>query len=559
MIKKIILNMSVGMLFIAHSFAQPCYPDKIITAAYATGGSSVNKDKVLWLTWGSNNQSVYPYGTHNRPLGVGSKSYASIKLSEEKYLCIEATIVSLSGSINSYAPGNYSGDSLDDLYNIGGMGSSNKLVSGIKNNSDMSECKITIECKATINGEPIRISGLVIADAESLDTSRNEYIYAKAKGSWHIVELKKNTNSSSYEVQKINNTDGDQTIKFIKGNNNVTAAVSFLSFNEEAYNKSIANPDLSVRFEATLKGTGTTALALGLLTPNADLGDAPVSYGAPVHLLQDLNFSEDNILAFEESVIYDAKLIYNAFNKNNISQQDYDAAVALESSKNISSLIPVSLKDDFIIKRSAAYSKATNQLRANELRDLYNNLGVYNINTTSYNSGSLDIMEGSYLGSTAPDADATSLHSKNAVGDDNSGNSLTEENAWPNSVQKFSYKSTYAPGANFSVVIPFKNGKKGAKIVGWIDFDLNGTFDANEMAYQALTQDATEGTVTLSWTIPTTRKPYSTYARLRYIDPFNVDALSPTNNVYYGEVEDHRIYILGPSIVNPALRNKADN
>ena len=552
--------MSVGMLFIAHSFAQPCYPDKIVTAAYATGGSSVNKDKVLWLTWGSDNQIVYPYGKHNVGIGVGAKSYASIKLSDEKYLCIEATIISITdGAVSSYAPGNYSGDSLDDLYNIGGTGGNNKLVSGIRNSSNGKSSTLRINCKATINGEPIRLAGLVLADAESL--ASGEYINAKAKGSWHLVELKqKVTNSNPYSVRKVNHLDGSQTIHFMRGNDDNTGAIAFLSFNEDAYNKSNSNPDLSIEFEATLKGGGLTAMALGLLTPNADLGDAPVSYGAPVHLLQDLTFTNDNILSIDEQVAYDSDLVFKAFDKNNINSEQFNYAKQLEESLDFQNRLPDAISNELSTLRNSIYSSsANNQSKANDLKNLFKFLGSTNINTTTYNSGSLITTQGSFLGTTAPDADATSLHTKNALGDDNTGNSITEENAWPNEVQKFSYKSTYAPGANFSVVIPYKNGKKGAKIVGWIDFDLNGTFDANEMAYHTLTQDATEGTVTLSWKIPTTRKPYSTYARLRYIDPFNVDALSPTNNVYYGEVEDHRIYILGPSIVNPALRNKADN
>lgn len=550
------------MLFVTHSFAQACFPDKIVTAAFASGGSSVNKEKVLWLTWGSTSMVLNPYGKHNISISVGDKSYASIKLSNEKYLCVEATIISISGgAISSYASGNYSGDSMDDLYNIGGTGGNNKLVSGIRNSSNANSSTIRINCKATINGEPIRLAGLVLADSESL--ASGEYINAKAQGSWNLVELKKNTSQASYNVRKINNPDGSQTMNFLKGNDRNTAAIAFLSFNENAYNKDILNPDLSVEFEATLKGGGLTAMSIGLLTPNADLGDAPVSYGAPVHLLQDLTFTFDNIFSIDQSVINDANEIIQHFSYSSITSDQYNDAKAFEETKDILNRIPTSFYNSFLSRRVNAYS-ATNSMQqtANNLvslyRDLVNDMGVVNVNTVNYSPGELITHQGSFLGSTAPDQDATSMHSKNAVGDDLSGNSTSDENAWPSDVQKFSYKSSYAPGANFSVVIPYKNGKPGAKIVGWIDFDLNGQFDENEMAYVTLNESSQlNGFVTLNWIIPTTRKPYSTFARLRYIDPFNVGTLSPTNNVYYGEVEDHRIYILGPSIINPALLNRA--
>src|SRR5690606_340014 len=154
---------------IIQSSAQPWFPGQIVTAAVATGGSSVIKERVLWLTWGSTDQTDYPYGRHGRALSEGDKSYASILLGSGQYLCIEAEITDISGgAINSYAPGNYVGDSMDDLYNIGGTDGDNQLVAGIINRNGGDQSVVTFKCKATISGKPIRISGLVVADAESL-------------------------------------------------------------------------------------------------------------------------------------------------------------------------------------------------------------------------------------------------------------------------------------------------------------------------------------------------------------------------------------------------------
>lgn len=294
-----ILSIGLVMLVTSTRLQAQCYTNEVVTASFATGGSSPYIDDVLWLTWGSNNQTTHPHGRHGRTLAVGAKSFASIELGNNQWLCIEAEITAITGGvIRSYAPGNYSGDYLDDLYNIGGVGSNNQLVSGIINSTSGQNNTITIVCKATIDGVPIRLAGLVVADAESLASA--EYIYTTADGEWTLVEVNKNLNRGPYRVRKeIVNEGGvptsKRTMKFLQGNDRETVAVSFLKFNESAYQKTGSNPDLSVTIDATIKGNGLTAIALGLLPPDVDGGDAPLTYGYPMHLIQRLNFSTDNI------------------------------------------------------------------------------------------------------------------------------------------------------------------------------------------------------------------------------------------------------------------------
>lgn len=474
---KLFVSSIFFILFVAKTYAQPCFSDKVVTSAFATSGSSVNKTKVLWLTWGSTNQTTNPYGRHNIQLLKGTKSYASIPLGGDKYLCIEAEIINIaSGAVNSYAPGNYSGDSFDDLYNIGGSGSNNRLVTGIRNRINAETSTLTIKCKATIDGVPIRLPGMVVADAESL--ASNEYIYATADGKWNLVELKKNTADSAYNVSKESVAGSTmQTIKFLAGNDNNTAAIAFLAFNETAYNTTGNSPDLSVQFSATLKGGGLTALALGLLTPSADLGDAPKSYGAPINLLQNISFTLDNI--------------------------------------------PTGT--------------------------------VTNVNTNNYKPGSLVNVAGSFLGSVAPDSDNRIQASKDALGDDRIG-VANEEDAWPDELKRFSVKSNYIAGAKITAKIPYKNGLVNDKISGWIDFNLNGAFDEEERATVKIGKDG-DGSVNLIWTVPDFRIAYNTFVRLRYFHSAE-DATSAISNVNFGEVEDHKIYILGPAITNPMLPSK---
>ncbi|HEY4536988.1 MAG TPA: CshA/CshB family fibrillar adhesin-related protein [Erysipelothrix sp.] len=467
------------LIFIQKTLGQPCYPDKIVTAAYATGGESPYLNQVLWLTWGSTNETIYPYGRHNQDLRVGSKSYASIHLGGDAYLCVEAEIIKITGSpVKSYKSGMYSGDSFDKLYNIGGTDTSNQLVAGIINKNVQALSTLTIKAKASVYGRPIRISGLVVADAESL--ASNEYITATAKGAWSIVDVRKNLSAGAYYMAKRNEGNGEQKIVFQQGNNSKTGAVTFLEFDNGAYDTE--ENEFAVEFSASLKGGGYTALALGLLTPNADLGDAPESYGTPIHLLHNLEITSDNI------------------------------QVTPNSSTNV--------------------------------------------NTLSYTAGKLVPFQGRYLGTTAPDADNGPMYSIDAKGDDITGSAGPfEEDAWPEELRRISYLPHYVIGNELQADIAYNNGKVGDKISGWIDFDVNGTFDDSERQ-TAVIQTAGFGVVTLKWIIPYSRVLKNTYVRLRYFDS-KEDATKSDHTVNYGEVEDHRMYILVPQITNPMLPNKA--
>lgn len=493
----LVIVLTLAMFFSIASVRAQCYPDEVVTAAYATGGLSPYINDVLWLTWGSSvsNQGAYPYGRHDQHLGVGSKSRASIDLGDGKYLCIEAEITAIDGDVNSYAPGNYSGDYLDDLYNIGGLGSNNKLVSGIINRNDGGRSRFTIRCRATLDGMPIRLPGVVFADAESL--SSTEYIYATADGNWTLVEVKKNTDEGAYYVRKENISGSTRkTMKFLQGNNKNTMAVAFLKFNESAYNKTGDNPDFSVEIEADLKGHGLTAIALGLLAPAVDGGDAPASYGNPLHLIQKLNFTDDKIGNVNAPTFWDELL-----NPNNYRT---------------------------------------------------------NVNANGYTPGALvPNTKLSHLGSTPPDTETVAQNSRDAMGDNNAGPAgPLEEDAWPEAYTRFSYKSHYMPGNKITASIRYKNPVSDTGyIAGWIDFNLNGKFDPDEKVEVAIqrTPGNSNRTATLEWIVPETRVPYSTYVRLRLSELPN---MTPDGFYNTGEVEDHRIYIMVPTVTNPMIHSK---
>lgn len=474
---------SVLTLLSLQAFSQ-CFTDgQPATATFATGGTSSYKKDILWLTWGGTSGGAY--GTHDQGLRDGAISRASIGIGDGSFLCLEATISQLNGTsddhgniIKSYAPGNYKGDSLDDMYHIGGIGEANELVCGIRNAANAGWASFTITCRATLDGQAVKLPGMVLADAESLAPGENFYVIADGK--WTIIDLKKNLKEKigSYEVQKSITKGTMQKMHFVKGNDEETGAVAVLSFNPSAY----AEEDYAVKFDVYLKGGGLTALALGVIPTSIDGGDAPATYGVPLHIIDGKQATDDKIKVGGTTI---------------------------------------------------------------------------NLNTKEYEPGKLVNPIMGYLGSTFPDADTQPLHSKDALGDDNNPIADTkEEDAWPIEYKRFSYKKYYNPLQELIVDIPYRGDKDGY-VYGWIDFNLNGKFDDDEIAYgKAL---ASKSSAQLRWIVPSDRVIESTYVRLRYV--YDTDLLredqSPTGVVTGGEVEDHRIQILGPTFINPRIPSKA--
>lgn len=291
----------VTTLFFIGSFVSvyaQCFSGEVITAAYATGGTGQYKNEILWFTWGSNNVNNYPYGRDGVDLKVGDKSFASIGLGLNKYLCVEMEITgiqSVNGSnreITSYRSGNFEGDSMDKLYNIGGIGTNNQLIAGIVTKNDGGRANVFVTAKAWLDGAPHKLEGLVIADAESLNEN-TETTFAAASGEWTVIEVRKNVGTGVYRVRKRNLNNNKQEFRFVQGNDKNTAAITFLRFNNQAYGSSLDG--YPVEFNVDLKGGGKQAFAIGLVPGAIDLGDAPESYGDAIHLLDDLRIDSDGI------------------------------------------------------------------------------------------------------------------------------------------------------------------------------------------------------------------------------------------------------------------------
>nr|WP_312705241.1 CshA/CshB family fibrillar adhesin-related protein [Stenotrophomonas lactitubi] len=260
-------------------------PSSAWAAAYATGGTSPYRNTVLWLTWGGGSA----LGTQGVTLNNGDTSSISMPVASGIDLNVSCSLANISGGgiLQSYRPGNFSGDSLDDLYNVGGAGGANQLIAGISRSTGTSSFEIN--CVSTLGGAPYRLRGVVMADAESINNS-GEFVEASALGTWNVVEMRKNLGAGAYNVTK-SSSGSNSVIRFGPGNDNNTAAVTFLNFDNAAH----APGNLAVNMGFSMRGGGTTAIAIGLLVPYADFGDAPQSYGDAMHVVDDLQFRPDGL------------------------------------------------------------------------------------------------------------------------------------------------------------------------------------------------------------------------------------------------------------------------
>ena len=489
--KKFLL--AASLITITNVVDAQCFDNEPNYSQFAPKGDGKYKNEILWLGWGNGAKS----------LKKNDYSNAMLKISEDKYVCVKTVVTSVSADNHlkvdkvdaawSLMDEYYTNDD-DNIYYI--------LKNGVNNTPVKASFKSyafisTKQVNNTYVKVPIKIKGLVFADAESANTT--EYLSLQAKGQWNIVEIMRRSSSNvKYSVKKTPATAaGISQIVMGYGNNSKYAALSMLKFDESrAYAN--ANENFAVTYDAELRGEGTTSVAIGLLTPYADFGDAPESYGAPMHLIEDLELVRDNLS------------------------------------------------------------------ESNNLKEIGN--------SNSFTAGSLVQPKFNYIGSLGPDANITNIFTDDALGDDytyysdGSRNQLSnEENGWPAKYQSLSYKTingvNYPIGGSISPEIPVVTNKRSV-LAGWIDFNLNGKFDDNEMSYIDIPAN-TNVSVQLQWHIPLDRVAKSTFVRLRLFDfadvnengTINPALISPISDVYGGEVEDHKMRILPYAVSNPMLIN----
>ncbi len=424
-------------------------------AAYATGGAGKYISQILWLTWGGGTN-----GAKNVTLANAASTTATVPV----YGVNMVVTCSLSkvggGGIKSYAPGGWQDDGLDNLYNIGGMGASNTLVNGIMTGTNGSASTFTVTCVATLDGKPYDLPGLVVTDAESM--AGTEYIKATADGTWQVMErLTCGTRSytgaltsDSKSITFSTPTTGDCNVANESGSGSNALGLAFLTFNSSAY----TGTNRQISFDVAIKGNGMTAVALGVLAPYFDSGDAPSTYGRVAHFYPPA-LTADGLSPGTTTSITDAAFTVSTLNT-----------------------IPT-----------------TNKLGRQEDSDgfgLTGNTGATTDDTTGVND--------------EDGVAATTLPKLNAKADKTVG-----------------------------YTVPVACSGTGT-VKGWIDFNINGTFDAGESA-QA-TCGGNGSTVNLSFSIPADIKSGNSYLRVRYAT--NATELTlPSGIATSGEVEDYALAI----------------
>ncbi len=234
------------------------------TAQEATGGEGRFVQQIQWMDFGANGETVPADGfTKTERIDLGGQ--------EVDLTCVIGP--QRGGTLKAYRSGEWQGDALDDLYNVGGTGRSNTLVNALANEVDGSTVTFDFSCSATVNGEALPLGGLVIADAEQSRTG--EYVAATAPSSatWRIIDRFRDAECDNSNIASV---DATNRLKI-----------------ESPYTASCSSGPSTVAFldgatsasSVELKGGGLSAIALGVVMTTSR-SDAPDSFGGALHLQQ---------------------------------------------------------------------------------------------------------------------------------------------------------------------------------------------------------------------------------------------------------------------------------
>ncbi|ROU08953.1 CshA/CshB family fibrillar adhesin-related protein [Lysobacter enzymogenes] len=249
-------------------------------AQFATGGAGRFKQNIYWFDWGTTPDNIPQTGT---------TVTNAIPLSGQE-LRVTCSLSNISGgtapTLRIYRPGNWTGDGLDDLYNIGGTGGANTMDIGLRNRVDGVTANFDFACSATLGapGQPnppaYQLDGLVVADAEQ--SSGPEYLQATINSTngglptvWRIIDRFRSSNCTAGTPTTLTESGSSSTLRF--------GAAPFCSSGPMG----IAFMENATRASVQFRGGGGSAVALGVVVVDStDHGDAPASYGDAVHLAQ---------------------------------------------------------------------------------------------------------------------------------------------------------------------------------------------------------------------------------------------------------------------------------
>ncbi|WP_309104193.1 CshA/CshB family fibrillar adhesin-related protein, partial [Microbacterium sp.] len=231
----------------------------ILPMRFATGGAGQYQGAIDWFEWGTQGQVLPASGmtrTETREVPGGT-------------LATTCTVgAPAGGQVVVQRPGTFTGDGLDDLYNIGGTGANNQLAIGL-GNFGTADVSFSFNCSVTLNGTAVPLAGLVMADAEA-SLQPTEWLQATipAGANWRMIDRFRS--SECTENGSVIRTG--QTLRFAGVPTGCTTFPTGVAFMEGASSANVA------LHSGTAPNIGRTAVALGVVL-FSDFGDAPASYG----------------------------------------------------------------------------------------------------------------------------------------------------------------------------------------------------------------------------------------------------------------------------------------
>lgn len=153
-----------------------------------------------------------------------------------------------------------------------------------------------------------------------------------------------------------------------------------------------------------------------------------------------------------------------------------------------------------------------------------------------------------FIGAAAPDNEVTGLPSVNADGDD-LDNADDEDG-----VASFPVLSSNATSYSVNVNVTNNSGNS-ARLVGWIDFNRNGTFESGEGTQTNIANGTTGATVALNWPALSGLVIGDSYVRIRFSSDLGLSVFSTGGTMSDGEVEDYSIPIVGVNFDKYASTN----
>jgi|GEM_PF-5290040 len=245
---------------------------------FATSGSGKYRNEIAWFSWTNAGTTI---GNNHQVRGtfdVGGESVTAA--------CTISDITSLksggSASLKSYKPGTWEADGLPFLYGIDGTAGANKLVNGIVVGASGQQVGFKVSCSATrgqgASAQPFPLAGLVLADAETASAAAPTEavgVTLAAGAKFYLLEAFRGEGcTTDYGWKNTGGNTPTYEFGYLSGPTNCRP-----SENRKGHPTFVGYVDqTTVNFK--VHGQGLQAIAIGVLMPVSDFGDAPSGYGS---------------------------------------------------------------------------------------------------------------------------------------------------------------------------------------------------------------------------------------------------------------------------------------